>query len=110
MLKLPNFSKSTDSKKNPINNSSTVQHPQERAQGETIMQWFYLITLAVALGMTAKSLWKVEQVLSIAALLTGLISFVWAFITAPSWGQLVITILLFSIYSFQPPTFSKYMK
>ncbi len=62
------------------------------------MQWFYLIALTLAFAMAARSLWKVEQVLSLSALLTSLITFLWALTAAPAWGQLVMTALLFALY------------
>jgi hypothetical protein len=75
------------------------------------MQWFYLIALTIAFAMAAKSLWNVEQVLSIAALLTSLITFLLALITASAWGQLVMTALLLALYRhlrFSLPRYSPY--
>ena len=62
------------------------------------MQWFYLIALTIAFALTASSLWKVEQVLSLSALLTSLITFLWALTAAPAWGQLMMTVFLFVLY------------
>ncbi len=74
------------------------------------MQWFYLIALTLAFAMAARSLWKVEQVLSLSALLTSLITFLWALTAAPAWGQLVMTALLFAVYrmsGFSLPRYSQ---
>lgn len=62
------------------------------------MQCFYLIALTFAFGLISRYLWKVEQVLSVAALLSGIITFFWAFTIAPAWGQLVMTTFLFALY------------
>ncbi len=74
------------------------------------MQWFYLIALTLAFAIVARSLWKVEQVLSLSALLTSLITFLWALTAAPAWGQLVMTALLFALYrmsGFSLPRYSQ---
>lgn len=74
------------------------------------MQWFYLIALTIAFATAARSLWKVEQVLSLSALLTSLITFLWALTAAPAWGQLVMTALLFVLYrmsGFSLPRYSQ---
>lgn len=72
------------------------------------MQWFYLITLTVTFAIAAKVLWKTEQVLSVAALLTSLITFLWALTAAPAWGQLVMTAMLFALYRFPGLSLTRY--
>ncbi len=74
------------------------------------MQWFYLIVLTITFALVARSLWKTEQVLSLSALLTSLITFLWALTIAPTWGQLVMTALLFVLYrlsGFSLPRYSQ---
>ena len=63
-----------------------------------MMQWFSLIALTITFALAARSLWKVEQVLSLSALLTSLMTFLRALSIAPAWGQLVIIVLLSTLY------------
>ncbi len=64
------------------------------------MDWLYFMAVTIALWMTARYLWKVEQVYSIAALLTGCLCLVWGFTCTPALGQLVITAVLAGLYRF----------
>lgn len=51
------------------------------------MFWL-LIGLTMSLAIAARSLWKVDQVYSIAAIIAGLVTFIWGFALAPVWFQL----------------------
>ena len=72
------------------------------------MQWFYLIALTTTFAIMAKALWKTEQVLAVAALLTSLITFLWALTVAPAWGQLTMTAMLFALYRFPGFSLARY--
>jgi hypothetical protein len=54
------------------------------------MLWLYLIMVAIALGVLALVLRRLDEVHSIAATAAGLISFTWGFVWAPSTVQLLL--------------------
>lgn len=63
---------------------------------------FYLIALSIVLLATAKYLWKVEQVIALAILLSGVLSLILGFAYAPTWEKLVLTTLAAAICYFYP--------
>lgn len=54
--------------------------------------------LTITTAIAAKSLWKVDQAYSIAALLMGTISLIWYFSHISALGQVVIAGLLLGAY------------